>query len=245
MAYRYRVAETAAFAGGINLLAGLWLIISPWVFGYANQPGALWNSIVIGIAITILAGSRQLGAASGWSWVNSVLGAWIIASPFVFDYVLHAGGTWNSIIVGLIVVVLGATSGLSGEVPAELGESTWGDDERGEGHWSRPSATLGAWPRHLPATADYRGRGPRGYTRSDEQIRADVCDRMAEHPLLDAGDIDVIVDHGEVRLQGTVGDRRARRLAEDIADSVAAVRDVRNELHIRGVSRPEGPRRAA
>jgi hypothetical protein len=38
-----------------NAILGLWLIISPWVCGYANNAGGAWNSVILGIIISILA----------------------------------------------------------------------------------------------------------------------------------------------------------------------------------------------
>jgi hypothetical protein len=251
MSYSERNADTAVFAGGVNLLAGLWLIVSPWVFGYEAQPGALWNSIIVGIVIVVLAAARQFGAASGWSWVNAVLGAWMIASPFVYHYTPDLAGTWNSIIVGLIVVILAATSGMSGETVADIadvrGDGRYG--RRAGSDWERDRFGTGAWWTRgmaMPATGSYRGRGPRGYSRSDEQIRSEIADRMAEHPYLDASEIDLSVEGGDVWLRGTIADRSARRLAEDVADSVVGVHDVHNELRIRGgQGQIEAPRRVA
>jgi hypothetical protein len=76
----------------------------------------------------------------------------------------------------------------------------------------------------------YTGRGPRGYQRSDERIREEVCERLTEHGLIDARYIRVLVKDGEVTLQGTVQDWRTKRRAEDTAASVAAVSDVHNLL---------------
>jgi len=237
MTYRSRLTDTVTFASGINLLAGLWLIISPWVFGYAPLPGALSNSIIVGVVIAILAASREAGAESGWSWVNAVLGAWTIASPFVFHFASNIAGTWNGIIVGIIVVALGATSGLSEE--DSLGDRRREREER-------PAYPMyGAWPRMRMGFGGFRGRGPRGYTRSDDQIRADIADRMAEDSMLDATDVEIRVEHGEVWLQGVVANRSARRLAEHIVDSVTGVRDVHNELRLRAGAQAEGPRRVA
>ena len=39
-----------------NLIAGVWLIISPWTFGHASQPALLWNSLIVGLAVSVLAG---------------------------------------------------------------------------------------------------------------------------------------------------------------------------------------------
>jgi hypothetical protein len=80
---------------------------------------------------------------------------------------------------------------------------------------------------------NYAGRGPRNYRRSDERIREDVNDYLARNPDLDATDVDVRVDNGEVTLSGVVEDRGAKRLAEDIADDVSGVTDVHNDLKIR------------
>lgn len=80
----------------------------------------------------------------------------------------------------------------------------------------------------------FAGRGPRGYRRTDERIREDVCDALTMHPEVDASDLDVAVQDSVVTLQGTVHDRRSKRLAEDIAESVSGVTDVQNEVRTQG-----------
>lgn len=78
----------------------------------------------------------------------------------------------------------------------------------------------------------FAGRGPKGYQRSDERIREEVCDRLMADDWIDASDIDVTVEQGEVRLAGTVRDRRAKRRAEDLAEDVMGVRDVMNQVRV-------------
>jgi hypothetical protein len=77
------------------------------------------------------------------------------------------------------------------------------------------------------------GKGPKGYTRSDERIREDVCDRLSDDDEVDASEISVTVKGGEVTLEGTVTDRHSKHRAEDIAESVSGVRDVSNRLRTR------------
>lgn len=77
------------------------------------------------------------------------------------------------------------------------------------------------------------GRGPKGYVRSDERIREDVCDRLSDDDEIDARDITVTVKNAEVILEGTVNDRRSKHRAEDIAESVSGVKDVTNHLRAR------------
>jgi hypothetical protein len=79
----------------------------------------------------------------------------------------------------------------------------------------------------------YIGKGPRNYVRSDERIYEEVCERMTRHGELDASNIEVQVQSGEVTLTGDVPDRRTKRLAEDLSDSVPGVQDIHNRLQIR------------
>ncbi len=79
----------------------------------------------------------------------------------------------------------------------------------------------------------HRGRGPRGYTRSDDRIREDVNDRLTDDPYIDASEIDVTVNNCEVTLSGTVDDRRTKRRAEDMAETISGVRHVQNNLRVR------------
>ncbi|WP_372396249.1 BON domain-containing protein [Azospirillum sp. HJ39] len=80
--------------------------------------------------------------------------------------------------------------------------------------------------------ARYRGVGPRNHRRSDDRILEDINDRLTDDHRLDASDVGVTVENGEVTLSGTVCDRAARRLAEDIAESVSGVGHVQNDLRV-------------
>jgi len=82
----------------------------------------------------------------------------------------------------------------------------------------------------MPQRGEHRGKGPKGYKRSDDRIREDVCDRLSDDDELDASEIAVSVKEGEVTLEGSVSDRRSKQRAEDLAESVGGVRDVNNKL---------------
>ncbi|HYC66216.1 MAG TPA: BON domain-containing protein [Reyranellaceae bacterium] len=82
----------------------------------------------------------------------------------------------------------------------------------------------------------YRGKGPRGYVRSDERIREEICDCLTIDSYVDASDIEIAVKGGEVHLDGWVRDRDAKRRAEDIAENCSGVRHVQNNLRVK----PEG-----
>jgi osmotically-inducible protein OsmY len=115
-----------------------------------------------------------------------------------------------------------------------------GPEERG--WWDRASDEVASWfgdeeaerRRRLDERRKlHRGRGPRGYRRSDQRIREDLSDRFTDDPYLDASDIDVIVNNCEVTMSGTVDSRLAKRRAEDIAEWVSGVTNVQNNLRVR------------
>jgi hypothetical protein len=83
-----------------------------------------------------------------------------------------------------------------------------------------------------PPRESHRGKGPKNYQRTDDRIREDVCEYLTEDDRLDASDIEVNVAEGVVILSGTVEGRGAKRRAEDIADTVGGVKDVRNQIKV-------------
>jgi hypothetical protein len=76
------------------------------------------------------------------------------------------------------------------------------------------------------------GNAPKGYTRSDERIREDVCDRLSDRWDVDSREIEVAVEKGEVTLRGSVPERSMKFRAESICDSVSGVNEVHNQLRV-------------
>jgi osmotically-inducible protein OsmY len=87
----------------------------------------------------------------------------------------------------------------------------------------------------------FTGRGPKSYQRSDDRIREDVNERLTQHGQIDATDIEVEVNNGQVILKGAVGTRQEKRMAEDVADSVSGVKDVQNHIRLRERAESEQP----
>ncbi len=79
---------------------------------------------------------------------------------------------------------------------------------------------------------EHRGRGPKGYRRSDERIRDDVSDRLTDDSWLDAQNIEVAVADSDVTLTGSVRSREDKKRAEALAESVSGVDNVQNNLRI-------------
>jgi osmotically-inducible protein OsmY len=109
------------------------------------------------------------------------------------------------------------------------------------GWWDRTADEVSSWfgdeeaerrRRMDERQGEHRGRGPRNYTRSDDRIKEDINDRLTDHTFLDASNIDVEVNAGEVTLTGTVDSRWAKRQAEDIAEDISGVKNVENRLRV-------------
>jgi len=84
--------------------------------------------------------------------------------------------------------------------------------------------------------ADHRGKGPKGYTRSDDRIREDVSDHLSDDWMIDASGIEVKVESGEVTLSGEVDSRQTKRRAEDCIEHLPGVKHVQNNLRVRAAT---------
>lgn len=117
MAMALQQARTnVRWASGLDMLAGLWMIAAPFLLGYAGVATAMWNSVLIGAAIALLAGSREVGEGYRYampSWINLLLGAWLVISPFALGFGAVPVAFWNHVIVGLAVVAFAMWGALS------------------------------------------------------------------------------------------------------------------------------------
>lgn len=103
-----------------------------------------------------------------------------------------------------------------------------------EGRWRDDARNVSrAWEaREHAASGPYAGRGPRGYERTHERFREQICEALAMDGEVDATDIEVTIDGNEVTLTGVVADRAQKRRAEEVVDRVDGVHDVHNRLRL-------------
>jgi hypothetical protein len=47
--------KTYFWAVLLNLLLGIWVAVSPWVLGLAGNAELMWNSLIVGAAVAVLA----------------------------------------------------------------------------------------------------------------------------------------------------------------------------------------------
>ncbi len=51
----FELYRTYFWAVLVNLLVGLWVAISPWVLKVADQRPLMWNELIVGLAVVVLA----------------------------------------------------------------------------------------------------------------------------------------------------------------------------------------------
>ena len=99
------------------------------------------------------------------------------------------------------------------------GENTWGTRQDGP-------------DRRKPGGGSNSGTSPRFNRRTDDKIREEILELLTNNADLDAAEVEVHVEGGEVTLSGTVESRDARWLTEDLVTSVAGVREVYNQIKV-------------
>ncbi|MCL4801457.1 MAG: SPW repeat protein [Burkholderiales bacterium] len=90
----------------VNLIVGLWVLVSPWALGYAAEATPMWNAVVLGILVAAAALIALFRVMAWEEWVNLALGVWLAVSPWLLGFSGLASAMWNALIAGAIVAVL-------------------------------------------------------------------------------------------------------------------------------------------
>lgn len=79
----------------------------------------------------------------------------------------------------------------------------------------------------------FSGLGPLAYDSAGDPLGEAVASRLTQHGHVDATHVEIVIDNGEVLLEGTVDSETTRRLAEGAVQQVAGVSRVQNLLQVR------------
>jgi hypothetical protein len=90
-----------------NLALGTWMVISPWALGFAGpeNPAAL-SAWLLGVAIVVFAGAAVSMPRNWEEGINIFLGAALVASPWMLEFVAQATARSNAVGVGVLVAAL-------------------------------------------------------------------------------------------------------------------------------------------
>ena len=100
--------RSAAGAGWLSLLVGVWLVVSPFVLDYGDDD-ASWNPVLVGFIVVLLALRRITGFRSALpGWLEVGAGVWLAASGFLLAE--SGDAEVNAWVTGVVVVFLGLSS---------------------------------------------------------------------------------------------------------------------------------------
>lgn len=89
-----------------NFVLGIWLAASPWILSFSADQTPTANAVVVGLIIAATA-AGALYAFHAWEeWLNVVLAAWLVVSPWVLGFNSQWVPTWNHVIVGVLAGLL-------------------------------------------------------------------------------------------------------------------------------------------
>ena len=98
----------------IILFIGLWLLSIPWSVGWgfgSNDINVImWNFLAVGVTLLITSIIAIRNIRIWTEWLSLFMGAWLIFSPILLVYYNNSFFLWNSVILGLAIVVLNILS---------------------------------------------------------------------------------------------------------------------------------------
>ncbi len=111
----------------LSMLVGLWIAVSPWVLGFADDFGMLtWNALAVGGGITILA-AIDMDAPANWEeWAMIALGGWAAFSPWVLGFMTHGAGTVSMVASGIAVAALAGWALAAAKRPQQMDKHAHG-----------------------------------------------------------------------------------------------------------------------
>jgi SPW repeat-containing protein len=112
------MGNAARWQDWASFALGLWLAISPWIAGYADNETATANAAFMGVALAL--GSHfEIGICElAAEWLNLGAGVWLLMAPFTLGFAGEPVAAANCLAVGAFVAAL-AVSAL--ELDKEIG----------------------------------------------------------------------------------------------------------------------------
>lgn len=90
----------------VNILLGVWIVISPWVLGFQDVTAAMANAAVVGLALIATALGAIFKPRAWEEWTEGALGVWLIASPWLLGFSTHSEALMAMLLTGAAVMAL-------------------------------------------------------------------------------------------------------------------------------------------
>ncbi|WP_413991530.1 SPW repeat protein [Labrys okinawensis] len=100
------IFQSKRFQDVILLLLAIALFASPWVLGFADNEMAKWDAGVVAVILAYMA-AASLSETRQWEeWVTLVLGAWLIAAPWVLRFISDIPATRLHWGIGALTIIV-------------------------------------------------------------------------------------------------------------------------------------------
>lgn len=90
----------------VNAVLGAWLILSPWALGFAGDMMAMWNFVAVGALLLATALGATFFPRAWEEWTESVLGLWMVVSPWILGFAAIEAAKVDAVLSGLVVLTL-------------------------------------------------------------------------------------------------------------------------------------------
>ena len=90
----------------VNIVLGVWLIVSPWVLGFQDVTLAMWSTVATGIALGAVALGATLVPRAWEEWTEGALAIWLAVSPWVLGFATVENAMVNAVLVSAAILVL-------------------------------------------------------------------------------------------------------------------------------------------
>jgi uncharacterized membrane protein HdeD (DUF308 family) len=106
----------------LDYIVGVLLIAAPWIFQFSDQTAATVVPIVLGVGLIAYSlftnyelGVWKVAPMAVHNLIDIVAGAFLAASPWIFDFADKSANVWvPHLVVGLAAVFLGVTTKQTG-----------------------------------------------------------------------------------------------------------------------------------
>jgi hypothetical protein len=90
----------------LTFVLGIWLLVSPSFYSTSYTLNAMtYNTLIMGVVVLIISGAAIANYQPWEEWLETLVGVWLIVSPFALGFTDMTFAMTNHIVVGAVVVI--------------------------------------------------------------------------------------------------------------------------------------------
>ncbi len=97
--------SSALLPDKINIVLGIVLFLSPWLFGFADVQAAAMSAHIVGAIIAVISIIEMVAFKMWEEWIGAAAGVWLLFAPFVLGFNTHIEALATHILIGLATIL--------------------------------------------------------------------------------------------------------------------------------------------